>query len=719
MSASGLTVIEGLGSTGLSPLEGVGGGGLSAASQTVVWTNPYPEIISASSSYTNGRDTSYVNTAAIGNAFALAVANKWLIYQRVAGPFGQLYDCIPAPAYQVTAFDAQQAAEAMPGTPTFDTIAADYFYHATKFKNRVAGELAPDLNIFGVSNPNWIAPEMWSLGACTRTASVIGPDGSTPNAVSFTTSGTASALLRADVPLGRWTLAIDIKADANCTADIGVGVTGNTSCAITTAWQTFTDTSEFTTESSNNDFLYLLRNAPTGRVITIANIRLTPGGTAGAVSAFNRNGTLLGNGGTIYGAINQNGMFVKNRQDLSAADQGMFMIPWVDGVGTLHTAMSLVAAVNMTGAYASTNIEPIVSALPESGSDYQSRFFVGTMGTRDQFSCGGTTQNGPRTYSTSLKGADWMIVSAVCDGTRSRLWFNEICVADSERPWVSGATSPWAGSTHRAIQAFMSGPSTLRTLNADLCSLTIWNSSLSDSDRAAAYAQAKARIEAHGATHVEPSTFLVTDGDSISQPGATNWPYLTGREVHYAPTLQGWNFAIANAALGTTADSGTTNTIWRRLVPLRTKIAEALDAGSKVIVVVNIGANNVTDSMLTVYQNATNGIQKYYQAVTATTYGGVTYSAPSNVLLVGSTVAPQRLVADGGSLTPTQEAARDNTNAYILTLSADVDDFVDWDAVFSGVWSAPNFTDNVHPNATGQGLLRDATDTVVFPLWVA
>jgi len=25
----------------------------------------------------------------------------------------------------------------------------------------------------------------------------------------------------------------------------------------------------------------------------------------------------------------------------------------------------------------------------------------------------------------------------------------------------------------------------------------------------------------------------------------------------------------------------------------------------------------------------------------------------------------------------------------------------------------------VHPNATGQGLLRDATDTVVFPLWVA
>lgn len=688
----------------------IGSGGVAAAA--AVWENPYPEIVAASSSYTDGRDTSYVSTAAIGNAFALAVANKWLIYKRVAGPFGELYDCIPAPAYQTTAFAAQQAAAAMPGSPVFDTLAADYFYYPAKFKNRASGEIAPDLNMLGCSRPTWIAPEMLQRTNCTRTDGVLGADGSTSKAISLTTSGTAEALLYIPMPLGRWTLAMDMKADASCNVDIGVSIFSNSTKALTTSWQTVTVTKELTSVSSNNNFIYLMRNGASGRVISIDNIRLIPGGAAGSVSAFNRNGALIGSG-SVYGDINQSGLMAENRSDISSARRGIFVIPECDTVGAAHSAMSMCAAINMVGAHASLAIEAILSAFPESGSDYQSVFFAGNnAGTpADSWSAGGSTQNGTTSAGVSLYAAGWIVVTVICSASGSELWFNDLKVA-------SKSTS-WSGSTHRALQVFMSGSSSLKSLNAELCSLTIWNSAISASDRAAAYAEATARIAAHGATFTKASTFMVVDGDSITAGGNNTWASTVPRLAHYTKALQSYNQALANARLGAATDTTATNSLWGRLVTLRTKISEAIDAGYTVIACIHIGANDTVDTMLADYQDGTDGIAAYYDALTATTHSGVTYSDPSKIKLIGGTVLPQKLVAQGGTFTATQETQRDSTNAYILTLTANVDAFADQDLAFGGVWSAGNYNDGVHPNTTGQNLMRDAADAQVYALWTA
>jgi len=603
------------------------------------------------------------------------------IYQKTASATGSYVGTIPWGSLTSTPDTAfQDAVETlkvrmpvMPYSPAIDIASVDSFYTLNTLVNR-ASSAAP-INLLGTS----AASELLGVLALSNTTVTLA-DGDDPERVGHALNITCSAGVAGYaatgvfIPCGHWKFRFRYKASSASNLRFGWDSVTATLTADGT-WRSIELTMPHKTAIAEGDpstFYFCRSNTSNDAIdITIDELQIVPFNSVDLITPSD-----------IFGSWSGCGMI--RLPDFSVTTKsGSYYPGFVMGISPTaesRAAMSIVMALKKTGT--DLSFESYVTKGAWGSLNVDTTPFFGKAGNATHFA-GGTTN-----FQTGSiePGDEWVILGVSAGASGTSVWVDGVKLYEK--------STAWGGLAVRAIE-FLNA--TIRAFPyrfpGQIFSSSIWWSKLTDTEMQAALSAMKSRVvKGSGTVDLDQYT-LISDGDSITI-ALDGYAQTVG--LLYSPTLRGRNYAVGGSAI---------IHLEARQADVIQTIADVISTGRTPIVSVMVGTNDFVDaSSLIVIDEAA-----YYNRVGALL---ASYRAAGAKVIWG-TILPKQIddtVPYGpATITSTVEAHRPVFNSMILA-NAIADGYADATMNFAvapmDVWNATYYTDAVHPNLTGHGLMK-------------
>lgn len=469
------------------------------------------------------------------------------------------------------------ASVAMPGAPMLDVTAADGLWAVYGLPNRAA---SPAQNV----NLLWSAQgtdRMGTSGGAAITAQRPDSAGGT-RAIRLTIPAGAVADSRArrplDVPAGRWTLAVRVRAVGGAVGGIQLSFDGGTTrqaLAPTGEWQTAAQTFHQTVTTARTVSVFhgdYPSACATAVDVDLECLWLGPGTIAEAPTA-------------PAGGV-QAGFVVRGVPDYSGRVLNISSTSVLEAVG-VPASMSAWTLMISGDLQRATGTRALAAPGAAAGN-------AGSVGTTTSTVAGqvvhSTKWNGFSAESPSMKllrlGA--VTTAIVYTGAAIRTYVNGVHV--EEEATTSGGMTTALGRIGLLGSVPASGIPALIS-SGQVAGVTMWSRALSASEIAAASAVAGTRAAAHALPLRTLTRVLIAEGDSISAGSGDTSPgngYVSRAYELMTPPLP----TFENRAVPGSGLSGSGNTLLARQAGLVARISELVATGITPVVTVMIGVNN-------------------------------------------------------------------------------------------------------------------------------
>lgn len=488
-----------------------------------------------------------------------------------------------------------------------------YFSAQGKIKNRVANA-EPDFNLLGVSRGVDIY-NMYALGAPSSNdftpantlatyAPIVDAGGVNLNALGITlpaTAGSGAGLNVASLP-GQWTYTFDAKASVTGIA----GYMGHSYIvqALTTSWATYSITLNNTAANAAAVVWLIYATTAVAGVVSIDNVRITPGASAGLVS------------GAPQGVAPRQA--VRGLRDMKSAAAAFHngIIPL--GNTSNFTALSYSMAVKRSeiangnwdvllnsqilfnNGYPATRDFSVTASAPITGNTQ-------ALKSKAWFVYGGSAAQSYSTQMVDVGTQDgYVIVSAVMGAGGARLYIDNL--------QVSSSATAWSGSAMKFLQLLGQRGIGTESWGGNLASLILYQAELNDAAMQNLITLTKQRMTAMGLTVQKFGSVYISEGDSIAA-GSTGPTWYAGfavrQKYRFTPTLQGMNLAVGGSSLAGAATNAALIYVgaapWMaegaRKTAMLAQIASVVASGRRPICSVHIGTNDLFNA----YTGKANG----------------------------------------------------------------------------------------------------------------